>query len=585
MCGIIGYVGKKKCLNILINGIKALEYRGYDSVGLAYYYKNKINIVKDIGRISELEKNIDIDIDTNIGIGHTRWATHGKPNKVNAHPHKQGKITLVHNGIIENYIELKEELIKIGYKFNGDTDTEVASAYIDYLYTKHNDINTCLEKIKEIFIGSYALCVLCDDFIDTIFITKKGSPMLLGINDNEKIIASDISAIVGLTKKYIILDDNDIGIIKDNEYTIYNNFKKATKEILSFDKDIEKISKEGYPHYMLKEIHEQNTLLKNTIDYYINNNLLNTLPDISKYKNICIIACGSAYHAGLVGKYYIEKHLNIPVNVELASEFRYKKLFINKDTLVIAISQSGETADTIEAVKIAKEHKCHTLGIVNTYKSTIARICDEVIYINAGIEVAVATTKAYSLQVLYLLLLSIKNKKIDIDEINKVYDIVTQTLNNSFENIAKKFKNYEHTFFIGRSVDYYLSLEGSLKLKEISYIHAESYAAGELKHGTISLIDTNTPVIGIITDKKIASKTISNIKEVLARGAYVILICSDDIEIDNNAYHEIYRIPNNKYFKEILAIINMQLLAYYVAKIKNCNIDKPKNLAKSVTVE
>lgn len=577
MCGIIGYVGKNKCMSILINGIKSLEYRGYDSVGIAYYLDNKINIKKDTGRIKDLEKELDINTDSYIGIGHTRWATHGGVTKYNAHPHRINKITLVHNGIIENYLELKKELINNNYKFISDTDTEVACAYIDFLYNKYNDMYTCLEKIKDIFIGSYALCILCDDDINTLFITKKGSPMIIGISNDGNIIASDISAIVNYTKEYIILEDNDIGIINKDKYIIYNNGNTINREILTFDKNIDSISKNGYDHYMLKEIYEQDNLITNTIRHYIDNKL----PDISKYKHIYIVGCGSAYHAGLVGKYYIENFLNIPVTVEIASEFRYKKLFINNDDLVIAISQSGETADTIEAVKIAKKYKAKVLGIVNTYKSTIARISNEVIYINAGIEVAVATTKAYSLQVLYLILLSLNNK-INIDnvsnDIKKIYDI-------DYSKYVNSIYNKEHVFFIGRGIDYYLSLEGSLKLKEISYIHAESYAAGELKHGTISLIEEGTPVIAIITDKSLASKTISNIKEVLARGAYVILICNESINVDNDIYNELITIPDNNYLTPILAIISMQLLSYYVAKKRDCDIDKPKNLAKSVTVE
>ena len=582
MCGIIGYVGKNNALKALINGLKALEYRGYDSVGVAYFLNDKIKIIKDKGRINELENNIDINDLPNIGIGHTRWATHGVPNKINAHPHSVGNITLVHNGIIENYLELKEELIKHDYNFKSDTDTEVACAYIDYLYKNNNDMLKTLHEIQNIFIGSYALCILINNDFDNIYITKKGSPLILGINNDEKIIASDISAIISYTKDYIILEDNDIGIINRDNYKIYNNNKLVNKEILTFDKNIDSISKDGYDHFMLKEIYEENELINNTLNHYFNNNLLSSLPDISKYKSIYIVGCGSAYNTGLVGKYYIEKYLNIPVYVELASEFRYKKLFIKENDLVIAISQSGETADTIEAVKIAKERNAKVLGIINTYQSTIARLSDEVIYINAGIEVAVATTKAYSLQVLYLILLALRNSNIVINNIDKEINTI---YNYDYKKYIKHLVNTEHIFFIGRGIDYYLSVEGCLKLKEISYIHAESYAAGELKHGTISLIDKGTPVIAIITDNDIAKKTISNIKEVKARGAHVIIVASDNINIDKEIYDEIISIPYNKYLLPILSIISMQLLSYYVAKEKKCDIDKPRNLAKSVTVE
>ena len=582
MCGIIGYVGKNNALKALINGLKALEYRGYDSVGVAYFLNDKIKIIKDKGRINELENNIDINDLPNIGIGHTRWATHGVPNKINAHPHSVGNITLVHNGIIENYLELKEELIKHDYNFKSDTDTEVACAYIDYLYKNNNDMLKTLHEIQNIFIGSYALCILINNDFNNIYITKKGSPLILGTNNAEKIIASDISAIISYTKDYIILEDNDIGIINRDNYKIYNNNKLVNKEILTFDKNIDSISKDGYDYFMLKEIYEENELINNTLNHYFNNNLLSSLPDISKYKSIYIVGCGSAYNAGLIGKYYIEKYLDIPVYVELASEFRYKKLFIKENDLVIAISQSGETADTIEAVKIAKERNAKVLGIINTYQSTIARLSDEVIYINAGIEVAVATTKAYSLQVLYLILLALRNSNIVINNIDKEINTI---YNYDYKKYIKHLVNTEHIFFIGRGIDYYLSVEGCLKLKEISYIHAESYAAGELKHGTISLIDKGTPVIAIITDNDIAKKTISNIKEVKARGAHVIIVASDNINIDKEIYDEIISIPYNKYLLPILSIISMQLLSYYVAKEKKCDIDKPRNLAKSVTVE
>ena len=586
MCGIVGYVGEKNCLKTIIDGIKALEYRGYDSVGVAYFKDDDISIIKDKGRIMDLEKKIDTNIKTKIGIGHTRWATHGEPSKVNAHPHRVNKITLVHNGIIENYDEIRTELIKYGYEFKSDTDTEVLCAYIDYLYSKNNDMIKSLSMLKDKIKGSYATCILCSDDKEHLYIVKKGSPLILGTSNDEYIIASDIAAIIDKTKRYMILDDDEIGIISGNGYEICDSdLKVIKKDILTFDKNIDKISKDGYDHFMLKEIYEEDDLIKKTLSYYLNNDLLKDLPDLSKYKEIYIVGCGSAYNAGLVGKYYIENYLNIPVYVEIASEFRYKKLFINDESLVIAISQSGETADTIEAVNIAKKYKAKTIGIVNTYKSTIARISDEVIYINAGIEVAVATTKAYSLQVLYLILLSLRNKGIDKNIINKISNDIKEVYEIDYKELAKKISNKEHIFFIGRGIDYYLAIEGSLKLKEISYIHAECYAAGELKHGTISLIDKGTPVISVITNKDISSKTISNIKEVKARGAYVILVCTDDIVVDKDIYDDIIIVPSDEVMSPILSIIGLQLLSYYVAKDKGCDIDKPRNLAKSVTVE
>ena len=598
MCGIVGYVGKKNSIPILLDGLKSLEYRGYDSAGIAILENNNIKIIKEKGKIINLEKLIKKDESSNIGIGHTRWATHGVPNHDNSHPHRHGNITLVHNGIIENYQELKKELINKGYEFYSDTDTEVACAYIDYLYKECNDMLQVLDKIKNIFRGSYAFGILVDSEKDTIYATRKDSPLIIATNKDGNFIASDVPAILKYTNRYILLDNYDIAKINKNNIEIYNNNKIINKEINSFDFDLTSAMLEGYDHYMLKEINEQDMVINNLINHYDSKEkLLNNLPDLSKYKNIDIVACGSAYHSGLVGKYLIEEYGNVKVNVEIASEYRYKKLFLDKDTLVIVISQSGETADTLACLRIAKEHGCTTLGIVNVVGSSIAREVDNVIYINAGVEIAVATTKAYMLQCFVLSLIAFKcaitNKTLDKEEINKIFEnmknlpsVLRKQIDVNYKKIAKKIYKNNNIFFIGRNIDYATTLEGSLKLKEISYIHSDTYAAGELKHGTISLIEENTPVISLVTKESVSEKTISNIKEVKARGANVILIVSKKLDKEYDCYNEkIIAYDTHELFQPLVNIIPMQLLAYEVAKLRGCDIDKPRNLAKSVTVE
>ena len=598
MCGIVGYIGKKNSVPILLDGLKSLEYRGYDSAGIAIVENNNIIIKKEKGKIVNLEKLIDENDYSNIGIGHTRWATHGVPSKDNSHPHRQGKITLVHNGIIENYQELKEELLTKNYNFYSETDTEVACAYIDYLYKENNDMLATLNKIKNIFKGSYALGILLDDELDTLYATRKDSPLIIATNDEGNFIASDVPAILKHTNKYMLLDNYDIAKLTKDNITIYNDEKIVNKEILTFEFDINSAMLEGFDHYMIKEINEQDKVITTLINRYNSKEkILNNLPDLSKYKNIDIIGCGSAYHAGLVGKYLIEEFGNTKVNVEIASEYRYKKLFLDKDTLVIAISQSGETADTLACLRIAKEFGCDTLGIVNVVGSSIAREVDNVIYINAGVEIAVATTKAYLLQALVLSLISLKlaivNNVLNEEEIEKAFDSLNNLPNNlrkeidkNYEELSNRIAKKENAFFIGRNVDYATVLEGSLKLKEISYIHAETYAAGELKHGTISLIEENTPVIALVTKESISEKTISNIKEVKARGAYVILLVSDKLDKEYDCYNEKIVINSTiDLFQPLVNIIPLQLISYEVAKARGCDIDKPRNLAKSVTVE
>lgn len=598
MCGIVGYVGKKNCVSILLDGLKSLEYRGYDSAGIAINKNNKIKIIKEKGKIINLENSIKNTDISNIGIGHTRWATHGVPNNENSHPHRQGKITLVHNGIIENYQELKDELINKGYVFYSQTDTEVACAYIDYLYKENNDMLLTLNKIKDIFKGSYAFGILVDDIKDTIYATRKDSPLIIATNESGNFIASDVPAILKHTNKYILLDNYDIAILTKDNITIYNNNKKIQKEILSFEFDINAAMLEGYDHYMLKEINEEDKVITTLINKYnTKEKILNNLPNFSKYKNIDIVACGSAYHAGLVGKNLIEEFGNTRVNVEIASEYRYKKLFLDNDTLVIVVSQSGETADTLASLRIAKEHGCDTLGIVNVVGSSIAREVDNVIYLNAGVEIAVATTKAYLLQCFVLSLISLKlsienniftNKELDkiFKDMKNLPKILRQEIDKDYKELASIIYKKDNAFFLGRNIDYATALEGSLKLKEISYIHAETYAAGELKHGTISLIEKNTPVLSIVTKESISEKTISNIKEVKARGAYVILLVSDKLDKDYDCYDKKIVVNTiHSIFQPLVNVIPLQKLAYEVAKLRGCDIDKPRNLAKSVTVE
>ena len=590
MCGIIGYNGKKNAIPILIEGLKKLEYRGYDSSGIAYFIDNQIKIFKEKGRISELEKLL-VDDKPTIGIGHTRWATHGKPSKINAHPHRVGKVTLVHNGIIENYNVLKEELKKKGYQFQSETDTEVATALIDSLYQENNNKLEILEKAKNLLKGSYAFVIMFDDCKDTLYALREGSPLIVAKSKEGNLVASDIPAILEYTRDYYLLEQ-EIAVITKDDIKFYLNREEVKKDMLTFTHDIKTASKDGYQHFMLKEIHEQPTLIKNYLDYYFNN--LELIPDISKYEKIYIVACGSAYHAGLIGAYLIEKYGNIEVKVEIASEFRYKKNFLTANSLVILVSQSGETADTIASLRLAKENKAYTLGIVNVVGSTIARESDQVIYINAGCEIAVATTKAFTLQVLTFSMLAYKLlKKNDSQLSQEVFldyqvlsDEVNKLLNFNYQEIAKKIAKHHDVFFIGRLIDYYLALEGSLKLKEISYIHSETYAAGELKHGTISLIEEETPVISILTDITIYEKTISNIKETKARGAYSLVIARDNLNINQDIYDDVIKIPNlSDLVTCVLTVIPLQLLAYYVALELKYDIDKPRNLAKSVTVE
>lgn len=588
MCGIVGYAGKEKVLNKILTGLKSLEYRGYDSAGIAYVKDGKVKIIKKKGPIKNLEKKINYDEETNLGISHTRWATHGEANDINSHPHRQGKITLVHNGIIENYDELKKELIKKGYEFKTSTDTEVAAGVIDDLYKEEKDMLKVLNKATYILKGSYAFNIINDDIPNVIFGTRKDSPLIVGIGENENILASDIPAILHITNKYVVLDNYDIVCLTKDSIRYYNRDGiEINKEEKEFTDEKEAISKNGYEHFMLKEINEEPEIVKKLLNLYTENGKVKDIFNISKYKSIDIVACGSASFAGQLGKYYIEKYMGIRVNVYFASEYRYQTNFFNKDTLVILISQSGETADTLASLKLAKENNIDTLAIVNRHESSIAREAKYVIYTEAGIEIAVATTKAYLAQVLVLLLLAIKGNKQEeeiVSSLKLLPNIFTKYINEyDYEEIAKVLKNKTNIFYLGRLVDYYLAMEGSLKLKEISYIHSEAFQAGELKHGSISLIDKDFGVIAVVTDKEISEKTISNLKEVETRGAHIVTITN--IKDDDFSKYKILLDDYNEVLNPLLAIIPMQLLAYNVAKLKGCDIDKPRNLAKSVTVE
>lgn len=589
MCGIVGYAGKTNVIKNIMTGLKSLEYRGYDSSGIAYLDKNNnIKIYKKVGQIKNLDQILNYEDEASLGISHTRWATHGGVTDTNAHPHNQGKITLVHNGIIENYEELKKELEKEDYNFKSSTDSEVAAALIDKLYKENKDMLKTLVILKDKLKGSYAFNIINSDIPNKIYGIRKDVPLIVGVSNHGNMFASDIPAILHVTNKYIVLNNNEIVELEQDNVKYYNSEgKEITKEVKEYAGTIDSISKNGYEHFMLKEINEESEVVKNILNLYTKNNKIKDIYNIKKYKNIDIVACGSASFAGQIGKYYIEKYANIKTEVYYASEYRYQKNFFTKDTLVILISQSGETADTLAALKLAKENGINTLAIVNRRDSSIAREADSVIYTEAGIEVAVATTKAYLAQVLILLLLAFKDNNKEtklLEDLKLLPNLITKYINEyDYSNIANILKDKEHIFYLGRGIDYYLSMEGSLKLKEISYIHSEAFQAGELKHGSISLIDKDFGVVSVVTDKTISDKTISNLKEVSARGAKIITITN--IKDNNFADYTILVEDYDEILNPLLVIVPMQMLAYNVAKLRDCDIDKPRNLAKSVTVE
>lgn len=583
MCGIVGYIGFREPKDVLVEGLKTLEYRGYDSAGIALKNDTSVQVIKEVGRISSLEEKINKEklIDSHIGIAHTRWATHGGVTENNAHPHTVGRVTLVHNGIIENAMELKKKLSGEGVLFKTETDTEVLTALIDYYYD--NDPIMAIERAINDVRGSYALAIIFKDQ-DKLFAVRKDLPLIVGYGDKEYFVASDISAIINYTNRYSLLDENEIVVLDFDGIKIVKDGKEIKKEVLVTELTAESKEKCGYEHYMLKEIMEEPIVLEKTLKPFIDN--FDNIFDVSGYEEIHIVACGSAMYAGMIGKSLLEENSNIRVLCEVASEYRYKKILYDRKTLVIVISQSGETADTIAAMRKAKENGALTLAIVNVKGSTIARESDRQIFIEAGPEIAVATTKAYILQVAVMALLAcrVAGKKDIVDELKRLPRLLKEVVDkrDTYLEIAKKISDREDIFFIGRKIDYAISLEGSLKLKEVSYIHSEAYQAGELKHGTISLIDKGTPVFAIVTEDDIKEKTISNICEVKARGAMIIVVSNEDgFESDY-----LIKVPRvSEFLQPILVVPCLQLIAYEVAKIRGCDIDKPKNLAKSVTVE
>ncbi|OUN41440.1 glutamine--fructose-6-phosphate transaminase (isomerizing) [Anaerotignum lactatifermentans] len=607
MCGIVGYIGQNEAAPVLIKGLKKLEYRGYDSAGIAVF-GDGIHVVKTKGRLADLDAKVQAmgGVKGQVGIGHTRWATHGAPSDVNSHPHTSmnGRISVVHNGIIENYLQLKAELEEKGYVFASETDTEVVAQLFDYYYD--GDMVDTLIRVIGRIRGSYALGILCNEKPDEIVAVRKDSPMLVGIGKNENFIASDIPALLEYTKDYYLLNDNEIVVLKKDGITILDLDKnEIKKDIYNVTWDISAAEKGGYDYFMMKEIMEQPKAFKATISPRIVDgeikldNIKYTDEDIRNINRIHIIACGSAWHAAIVGKYVIEDYARIPVEVDLASEFRYRNPILDKNDICIIISQSGETADTLAALREAKRQGIRILAIVNVVGSSIARESDDVLYTWAGPEIAVATTKGYSTQVALMYLLAMKFGQargyLSAEEVKKQtaelelvpgYIEKLLTMDEELKELAKAHAHANDVFVIGRGIDYAVALEGSLKLKEISYIHSEAYAAGELKHGTISLIEEGTLVVAIATQDPLYEKLVSNVKEVKARGAYVVAIAKEgNTEIAEVADKVIYIPQINDKFTASLNVIPMQIFSYYVAIERGCDVDMPRNLAKSVTVE
>ena len=602
MCGIIGYTTRKNnSVEVALDGLKNLEYRGYDSARIAFFDGEKIDIVKSKGKISNLESKLEkLNTDSCCAIAHTRWATHGEPNETNAHPHHVGKVTLVHNGIIENYSELKKELIEKGYSFKTETDTEVATAYIDYCYSVYQDKLRALIEACKVFRGSYAFDVIYEDDPTTIYATRKDSPLVVGYAHDGNFAASDISAILKYTNKYSLIDEGEFVKITRDIVTFYNSdLHQVEKKSQTATWDAAQYQKNGYEHFMLKEIYEQPKAIEDIFERFYSNCTYKDL-DFSKFDKIHIVACGSAMHASLVGKYLLQTYGKIPVMVEIASEYRYSEELITPSTLLIVVSQSGETADTLAALRLAKQKGAYVVGIVNAVGSTIAREVDKCIYTYAGPEIAVATTKGYTTQVAVfstLALMAMEQKGLLTDEKSEEIKQDLLTVKEKIEavisdrdlylDIANQIYNHNDLFFIGRGIDSTVCMEGSLKLKEISYMHSESYSAGELKHGTISLIDKGTPVISIATDENLFEKTVSNIKETKARGAYSIFVTTQNHKDNCSEFADkTIILPKTTAFTQpILTVVALQLVAYETAKLRGCDIDKPRNLAKSVTVE
>lgn len=608
MCGIVGYIGRRDCTDVLMDGLEKLEYRGYDSAGIAVFENNVIKTVKTRGKLQAMQEKLANEgkPDGHCGIGHTRWATHGEPSDVNSHPHSNGRVTIVHNGIIENYFELKNFLTERGYAFVSQTDSEVAACLLDYYYDGQNPLKAITETMRELR-GSFALGILFRDFPDRVYAVRKSSPLIVGVGEDEGFIASDIPAFLKYTKKFVLLDDDEIVCMDGKGQRFYDSHGlPLEKEIQTAEWDVEQAQKSGFPHYMLKEIHEQPEAVKKTLDAFINDGV----PDfdaigltdelLRDVKRVFVVGCGTAMYAGIVGRYAIEKLARVPVTVEVASEFRYMDPIVGKDDLVIVVSQSGETADTKAGLELAKSRGARTLAIVNVKYSTIARDAEMCVHTLAGPEIAVASTKAYSVQITSLYLIAFRfafargvitesELRRLTDQLYRAPDAIERVLEHKDECqfIASQLVNDETLFFIGRGFDYALSMEGSLKLKEITYIHSEAYAAGELKHGTISLIEDNVPVITVATQQNVLAKTISNMEEVKARGARIIAVCRKGTEFADGMVD--MRLDIDADMDDILvplpAVCALQLIAYYTSVLRGIDPDKPRNLAKSVTTE
>ncbi len=605
MCGIVAYAGQEaRSITVLLKGLKALEYRGYDSAGLANVVEGRVQVIKTPGKVADLQDALAAAHAQSgtIGIAHTRWATHGKPNEGNAHPHTSGLVTLVHNGIIENCQELKSALIEKGYHFSSDTDSEVAAALINEAYRRSHDKQSALAYAYTHLCGSFAFAILFADDPTCIYGMRKNSPLVLGIGTQESFIASDVCAFLPYTQRYIELDHDEIACIDDRGVVIKTlSGEFVHKNVKKSDMKATDISKGNFPHFMLKEIHEESDVITRLFERYVPrriHDLMDTMADFSNVEEVHIVACGSAMYAGMIAKILLEQIVRIRTVCEVASEYRYAKPLFHSRLLVILISQSGETADTIAAMRLAKEHGVKTLALINNSTSTMAREADLVYEIHAGKEISVATTKAYCAQVSWIALFAIKlamlHHKLDEADLAKIQQelktlpsLMTALLHNKdYRTIANAIAPHQDCFFIGRGLDYALSLEGALKLKEISYIHAEAYGAGEMKHGTISLITHGTPIIAIATNEELLDKTISNIKEVKARGAYVIFIVADHLSVSDAIADQIITVPHlHPFLQGIVTMIPLQLIAYETAVLRGCEIDQPRNLAKSVTVE
>ena len=606
MCGIVGYVGKRSAQDVLLDGLEKLEYRGYDSAGVALAQEGGIRVVKSKGRLDALRQKLAVQAlaESSCGIGHTRWATHGEPSDVNSHPHSTPRVSIVHNGIIENYGALKERLAARGYTFESETDTEVLVKLIDSCY--HGEPLQALHEALGMVRGSYALAVLFKDFPDTIFAVKKESPLIVGWGEGENFVASDIPALLKYTRDYSVLEEGDLAVVTAQSILFYNAFgEPVERQRLTADWDQEAAEKGGYPHFMLKEINEQPAAITATVSPRVEDGLPDLrIPELTDERlrsigMVHLVACGTAMHAGMVGKVAIETLARVPAEVDIASEFRYRDPILNKNDLVIIISQSGETSDTLAALKLAKSRGVPVLAIVNVVGSSIARAADYVLYTYAGPEIAVASTKAYVVQmcVLYLFALRLAYARGKLEEAEtkrltaellRAGEVIKPRLDDceQIKYLASRFVNTQSCFFIGRGFDYALSLEGSLKLKEISYVHSDAYAAGELKHGTISLITDGVPVIALATQKQVYEKTISNARETKSRGARVILFTTKDAVVPEGVADYIVRLDE---YEDLLMplqlIVPLQLFAYYMAVLRGCDVDKPRNLAKSVTVE